>query len=217
MSYDAGTIRPFDSSRAKEFVEIRNVVVFTALTTIGAKVYIPHEPVPFTLQTLFVVLAGAFLGRKGGIASMLTYLLLGAAGIPVFAGQEAGFPVFAGATGGYLIGFVLSAAVVGSIIDLDESILWTALSMTAGFAIIFACGTAWLNAFFLHDWNASIAQGFLIFSFWDLVKLAAAVGVYRALKAGPVFHTNHKSEALSKRAKRVPWRYPLGRNWRNNG
>ena len=201
MSYDAETIHAFDSSRSEQLNQIKYVVVFAALTTIGAKVYIPHEPVPFTLQTLFVVLAGAFLGRKGGTVSMLTYLLLGAAGIPVFAGPEAGFTVFFGATAGYLIGFVLSAFVVGSIIDLDDSLLWTALSMLAGFAIIFACGTAWLDAFFLHDWNASIAQGFLIFSFWDLVKLAAAVGVYRALKAGPVFHTNHKSEALSPRAR----------------
>jgi len=217
MRFDAGTIRAFDSSRATEAGQVRDVVVFTALTVIGAKVYIPHEPVPFTLQTLFVVLAGAFLGRRGGTVSMLTYLLLGAAGIPVFAGPEAGFTVFFGATAGYLIGFVLSAAVVGSIIDLDDSFLWTALSMAAGFAIIFACGTAWLNAFFLHDWNAAIAQGFLIFSFWDLVKLAAAVGVYRALKADPAFHTNHKSEALSRRGKRVPRRFPLGRNWRNNG
>ncbi len=201
MRDDAQTVRAFDSSHGDELDQIKNVVVFTALTAIGAKIYIPHEPVPFTLQTLFVVLAGAFLGRKGGTVSMLTYLLLGAAGIPIFAGPEAGFNVFFGATAGYLIGFVLSAAVVGSIIDLDDSFLWTALSMLAGFAIIFDCGTAWLDAFFLHDWNASIAQGFLIFSFWDLVKLAAAVGVYRALKADPAFHTNHKSEALSRRMK----------------
>lgn len=207
MRDDAQTIHAFDSSHSDELDQIKNVVIFTALTAIGAKVYIPHEPVPFTLQTLFVVLAGAFLGSRGGTVSTLLYLALGAAGVPVFAGPEAGIHVFFGATAGYLFGFTLSAAVVGSIIDLDDSFLWTTLTLLAGFAIIFACGTTWLNTFFIHNWNVSITQGLLIFSFWDLVKLAAAVAVYRAfnvrrnLRTDHLIHINHKSEALSQRVK----------------
>jgi biotin transport system substrate-specific component len=201
MRYDAGIIGVSDSSRIRELGEVKYVALFTVLTAVGAKVYIPHVPVPFTLQTLFVVLSGAFLGGRRAGVSMLAYLLLGAAGLPVFAGAEAGFHVFAGPSAGYLFGFVVSAAVVGSIIDIDDSMLWTILSMVAGFAIIFACGTAWLDAFLLHDWSASITQGILIFSFWDLVKLAAAVAVYRAFKVrdsvrtDPSIHLNHKSEA----------------------
>ncbi len=205
MRYDAGTIRVFDSSRTNESDQIKGVVVFTALTAVGAKVYIPHLPVPYTLQTMFVVLAGAFLGRRGGTTSMLLYLLLGAAGVPVFVGPEAGLHVLLGPTAGYLFGFLLSAAFIGTTIESHDSFLWTLFSMSAGFIVIFACGTAWLNAFFVHNWSVSITQGFLIFSFWDLVKLAAAVAVYRAfkvrriLRTGPSIHTT-KSEALS------PWR-----------
>lgn len=205
MRYEAGTIRDFGSSRSEGLDRINSVVIFTVLTAIGAKVYIPHEPVPFTLQTLFVVLSGAFLGWRGGVTSMLFYLLLGAAGIPVFAGAQAGLTIFTGATAGYLFGFIISAAVVGAIIDLDDSFLWMTLSLLAGFAVIFACGTVWLNMFYLHDWDISIVQGFLIFSFWDLLKLGAAVAVYRAFKVrdtmrtSPAFHNNHKSEALSSR------------------
>ncbi len=198
MRYDARAIRVIDSSRGEELDRIRNVVIFIALTAVGSKVYIPHEPVPFTLQTLFVVLAGAFLGRRDGTIGMLLYLLLGAAGLPVFAGLEAGVSILFGVTAGYLFGFVLSAAAVGTLIELSDSFLWTVFSMTAGFLIIFLCGTVWLNAFFIHDWRVSIAQGFLIFSFWDLVKLAAAVAVYRAFKDGPSIHTNHKSGAFSR-------------------
>ena len=205
MRSEAGVIRDFSSSRSENLYRVNEVVVFTVLTAIGAKVYIPHEPVPFTLQTLFVVLTGAFLGWRSGVTSMLFYLLLGAAGIPVFAGAQAGLTIFTGATAGYLFGFVLSAAVVGAIIDLDDSLLWTVLSMLAGFAVIFACGTVWLNVFYLHNWDISFVQGFLVFSFWDLVKLGAAVAVYRAFKVrdamrtGPAFYNNHKSEAQSSR------------------
>ena len=179
MRYGAETIGAFDSSHSEELDQIKNIVLFTTLTAIGAKVYIPHEPVPFTLQTMFVVLAGAFLGWRNGTLSMLFYLLLGAAGVPLFAGPSAGLSVFFGTTAGYLFGFVLAAAVVGGIINMNNSFLWTIFSMLVGFVVIFACGAFYLNAVFIHNWQISLTQGFLIFSFWDLVKLGAAVAVYR--------------------------------------
>ncbi len=202
MRYEAGVIRAFGPSQTLELEQIRNAAVFAALTALGAKVYIPHEPIPFTLQTLFVVLAGAFLGKRGGTMSMLLYLVLGAAGFPVFAGPEAGLAVFAGPTAGYLLGFVAAAAVVGGTIGRRSSFAWTVLSILTGFTLIFACGSAWLNFFFIHNWSVSVTQGFLIFSFWDLVKLAAAVAVYRALvvrntpRTNPSIDTNHKSDTF---------------------
>ena len=191
MRYGAEIVRAFDSSHDEELDQIKNIVLFTALTAIGARVYIPHEPVPFTLQTLFVILAGAFLGWRNGALSMVFYLLLGAAGVPLFAGPTAGLSVFFGTTAGYLFGFVIAAAIVGAIINLSDSIVWTTFSMLIGFVVIFACGTFYLNMVFIHNWHISLTQGFLIFSFWDLIKLGAAVAVYRAL---PVrFHASNKS------------------------
>jgi biotin transport system substrate-specific component len=98
----------------------------------------------------------------------------------VFAGVTAGLLPFFGTTAGYLFGFVLAAAIVGAMIGLDDSLLWTIFSMLAGFMVIFACGAFYLNMVFIHDWKITLTQGFLIFSFWDLVKLGAAVAVYRA-------------------------------------
>ena len=183
MKYNSGIIQVSNPAIAGDMEEIKGIILFTALTIAGAKVYIPHEPVPFTLQTLFVVLSGAFLGWRNGMISMLFYLLLGAAGIPVFAGASAGLPILFGTTAGYLFGFVVSAGVVGLIIEFDSSLIWTVISMLTGFLIIFTCGTLYLNAFVIHNWSIAVAQGFLIFSAWDLVKLAAAIAVYRTLKS----------------------------------
>ncbi len=181
----AGSIGALIFPHAEGLDRIRNIVVFAVLTAISAKVYIPHEPVPFTLQTLFVVLSGAFLGWRKGTLAMLLYLALGAAGVPVFAGPEAGLPVFFGPTAGYLFGFVFSAAVVGSMIGLHRSSLWTGFTMMIGFLIIFACGTFYLNEVFIHNWQLSLTQGFLIFSVWDLVKLGAAVAIFRVRQGKP--------------------------------
>ncbi len=183
MRYGADAARSLTLPHSQEAGQIKNIAVFVALTALAAKVYIPHEPVPFTLQTLFVVLAGAFLGWRNGTISMVFYLLVGAAGIPVFAGATAGLSPFFGPTAGYLFGFVLAAAIVGAIVDLNDSLLWTIFSMLAGFVVIFACGAFYLNTVFIHNWKISLAQGFLIFSLWDLIKLGAAVAVYRAFRS----------------------------------
>lgn len=180
MRFGIETTRSLNFPYSHELIQIKSIAVFTALTALGAKVYIPHDPIPFTLQTLFVVLAGAFLGWRNGTISMMLYLLLGAAGVPVFAGVAVGLSPFFGTTAGYLFGFVLAAAIVGAVIDLNDSLLWTIFSMLAGFMVIFACGAFYLNTVFIHDWKIALTQGFLIFSFWDLIKLGAAVAIYRA-------------------------------------
>ena len=69
-------------------------------------------PVPFTLQTFAVFLAPGLLGGKMGTIAVGTYLLLGAVGLPVFAGFSGGIGVLLGATGGYLLGFLLTTLVV---------------------------------------------------------------------------------------------------------
>ena len=91
---------------------------FIILTALGAYVRIPlpFTPVPITLQTFFVLLSGAVLGRKWGSASQMGYLLLGIVGLPVFAGAGAGFAYLFGPTGGYIIGFIVASWLVGRII-----------------------------------------------------------------------------------------------------
>jgi biotin transport system substrate-specific component len=99
-----------------------------------AQIQVPLQPVPVTGQTFGVLLVGALLGSRRGALSMLTYLSLGAAGLPVFAGLGAGASHFAGPTGGYLVGFVMAAWLVGRLAERgwDRRIHTTALAMLLG-------------------------------------------------------------------------------------
>jgi biotin transport system substrate-specific component len=154
------------------------IVGFAAATAIGARVEIPHVPVPFTLQTLFVLLAGAFLGARNGAISQVVYLAVGVLGAPVFAGGGFGLVKLFGPTGGYLLAFPLTAALVGLLTGNFRSYVGVVLSMFAGLILLFLCGTLHLNAFYMHDLSVSFKSGFLIFSLWDIVKLFAAATIY---------------------------------------
>ncbi len=150
------------------------IVAFALLTGIGAQVEIPHYPIPFTLQTFFVLLAGGMLGQRNGALSQLLYLMMGIAGLPVFSGFHAGLFHLLGPTGGYLLSFPIAAAVIGILMGRTPSLLRCFGAMTAGLFIIFTLGTVYLNVTYLHNWADSIRNGFLIFSWWDVVKLSGA-------------------------------------------
>ncbi len=163
-----------DSSIAQSFW----IVSLALLTAIGAQIEIPIKPVPLTLQTMVVLLAGAFLGKRNGFLSMSLYLGLGAIGLPVFAGANFGFPVLLGPTGGYLLAFPVAAFVIGYLTSLNRSRLFVLLSMTIGLLIVFTFGTIQLNYVYFHNWTESLKTGLLAFSVWDIVKLLAASSIY---------------------------------------
>jgi biotin transport system substrate-specific component len=123
------------------------VALFALLTALGAHVAVPLgvTPVPMTLQTLFVMLAGALLGPVAGAASQLLYLALGVAGAPVFALGGAGLPWIFGPTGGYLMAFPMAAALTGWIAGRERKVLRATFAFLAGTVIIFALGAAWLS------------------------------------------------------------------------
>lgn len=154
------------------------VVTFAILTAVGAQLDIPLKPVPLTLQTFFVLLSGAFLGKRGGFISMSLYLLLGIVGLPVFAAGGFGLHSIIGPTGGYLLAFPLASFVIGYLVALNRNRLFVVAAMAAGLCIIFAFGTIQLDFVYLHDWNESLKAGLLAFSFWDIVKLVAASSIY---------------------------------------
>ncbi len=153
------------------------VLGFTALTAIGAQLEIPHYPVPFTLQTLFVLLAGSLLGSRYGALSMGAYLLAGILGMPVFSGAGFGLAKILGPTGGYLLAFPVAAYAVGSIVGSRRSLPRLLAANIAGLLIIFTLGTFHLSVMYLHDWGQAFSSGFLIFSWWDLLKIAGATGL----------------------------------------
>ncbi len=139
-------------TRAQEAVRIRTaagVVAFALLTALGARVTIPLIPVPVTLQVLWVLLAGLTLGARAGAASQLLYLAAGLAGAPIFAGGRSGPAVLLGPTGGYLIGFVLGAAVAGALAGSSRRLPRLALAALGGVLTLYLPGALWLAAW-LH-------------------------------------------------------------------
>lgn len=170
--------KPFENVADGVGIQVFWVLTFSALTALGAQVEIPHFPVPYTMQTVFVLLSGALLGWRNGALSQVAYLAAGALGVPVFASAGFGLMRLLGPTGGYLFAFPVAAAVVGFLIHQRRSLLWSFISMAAGLVVIFTCGTLQLQATFIHDWPAAFSSGFLIFSWWDVLKLSAAAMTY---------------------------------------
>jgi biotin transport system substrate-specific component len=159
------------------------VLGFAVMTALGAHVRIPlpFTPVPITLQTLFVLLAGAALGPVLGPLSQGLYLLAGGLGLPIFAGGVGGWSaLLQGATSGYLVGFAAAASLTGWMVRRREGRLaWILLSMGAGQAVIYACGIAWLALVLGVSLGRAVSLGALPFLVGDAVKLCLAAGLFR--------------------------------------
>jgi biotin transport system substrate-specific component len=174
-------------------IQLAAVLFMTALTAAAAQVSIPvpFTPVPFTLTPMIVLLGGAALGSRLGMASQVLYLLLGIAGMPVFAPSPLlpqGMLRLLGPTGGYLMSYPFAAFLAGVLAErgFDRRYLTSVLAMFAGLAVIFTFGVAWL-AWFARPaaagLEAALRTGLYPFLPADIVKvcIAAAVmpGVWR--------------------------------------
>ena len=152
------------------------VVGFACLTAAFAQISFWIGPVPVTGQTFAVLLAGALLGSRRGALSQLSYLAIGATGIPHWfaLGGPVGIARLIGPTGGYLIGFVAVAFVVGWLAERgwDRRIWTAALAMLAGEIVLFVFGLSWLAHFVPGD--TVLQAGLYPFIIGDLIKVVAA-------------------------------------------
>jgi biotin transport system substrate-specific component len=168
-------------------IQFAAVLFVTALTAAAAQVSVPlpFTPVPFTLQPMVVLLGGAALGSRLGMASQVLYLLLGVAGLPVFAASPVlpqGILRLVGPTGGYLMSYPLAALVTGTLAErgFDRRYLTSVLAMTAGLAVIFTCGIvwlAWLTTPAAAGLGAALRTGLYPFLPADIVKICAAAAI----------------------------------------
>lgn len=156
------------------------VAAFAVATALGAQVVVPvpFTPVPMTLQTFFVILAGALLGPSLGAASQVAYLGMGMAGLPVFFGGGLGPAHLLGPTGGYLLAFPVTAYVAGLLArPTGRRTALEAVRLFAGLLVAsmvtLVGGTAWL-AVTTGDLAGAIALGLVPFLVGDLVKVALA-------------------------------------------
>lgn len=154
------------------------VVGFALLTAAAAQITIalPWTPVPLTGTTFAVLLAGATLGWRAGGASQLLYVVLGAVGLPFYQGGESGWTYASGATGGYLVGFVIAAALVGYLAERgqDRSLATSISAMLAGTAVVYLFGVIWLGHVIQADAVTALEKGMLPFVIGDGLKLLAA-------------------------------------------
>jgi len=156
------------------------VALMAAFTAVAAQIAIPLEPVPFTLQVLAVILTGLLLGPRYGALAMAIYLLVGAVGVPVFAGFRGGLGILLGDTGGYLLAYPLAAALAGVAAGavanaprrraLIVGFLWGSLAL----AVIYALGAAWLMVLAGLSPGAALVAGVLPFVVFDLIKVGLA-------------------------------------------
>ncbi|MFH1867742.1 MAG: biotin transporter BioY [Candidatus Omnitrophota bacterium] len=161
---------------SKTATAIIGVVSFVLLTTLGAYVYIPlgFTPVPITLQTFFVILSGAILGKKFGAISQISYIALGATGLPMFLSGSFGLAYLLGPTGGYILGFVAASYAIGKLLRNNDSLVSIVTALIIGEAIILSLGAGWLMAGLRFSLSNAFYLGVLPFIPGDIIKIIVA-------------------------------------------
>ncbi|MDO4488811.1 MAG: biotin transporter BioY [Eubacteriales bacterium] len=171
------------NTKTLEYVQI---ALFAVLITVCSWISIPFV-IPFTLQTFAVFAAMLVLGGKRGTVAVLLYMLLGAVGLPVFAGFKSGMGILAGPTGGYVIGFVLIGLCYMAAEKLfSENYFALLASLVIGLFLCYAAGTIWfINVY--SGANAVSVQYVLSICVYpyivpDLCKLALAAYIAKRVK-----------------------------------
>lgn len=159
--------------------DTKNLVIcgfFTSLICVCSlfKITLPFTPVPVTLQTFAVSVAGICLGKKYGLVSVVTYILLGAIGIPVFSGMNSGLGYLSGATGGFIFGFVACVFVIGFVYEKINNIT---AAIILGNIALYICGAAWYMNFSHISFIKSFMLTVLPFIPADLFKMFLAFTV----------------------------------------
>ena len=168
--------------------------LFAALMAVCSYIMIPlpFSPVPVNLGTLGVFLTAGLLGSKYGALSVAVYMLLGAAGLPVFAGFQAGFGVLAGPTGGFIWGYLAAVFLIGMILDSSRisfspakragSAVLCISTMAAGNLICYLLGTCWFMILMGVDLWAALTACVIPFIPGDIIKILAASWLVQRLR-----------------------------------
>lgn len=167
--------------------------MFAAIISVLSILQIPTPwGVPFTLQTFAIALCGYVLGKKYGTVATGIYVILGAVGVPVYAGMKAGFGVLFGPTGGYIIGFVFMALFCGIAYDFFErkhaaGIVLAIVFSLAGLAFCHGFGIVQLKSYYEMTWAAAAMAGTVPYLLKDVISIviafALAAAVRKALRA----------------------------------
>ena len=167
------------SANAWTGVQLLSVLFVTVLTASAAQLSfpLPFTPVPFTIQPMIVLLGAAALGSRLGALAQIFYLMLGIAGLPVFAFSPElpqGVARLMGPTGGYLMAYPIAAFITGLLAEngLDRRYFTSIVAMAVGLSIVFAGGVLWIAKF--SGLDTALATGLYPFIIVDVIKVVAA-------------------------------------------
>ena len=156
----------------KKSLLLSYTAVFIALIAAGSWVSVPVPPVPFTLQTMMVLLCAAVMKRYAVIPVML-YLVLGCLNLPVFHNGTAGIGILLGPTGGYFIGFIFAALIAGYLYESEKTVMHV-IGLILATIIILLSGTVWLVLSTGMTFMTAMIAGFIPFIIGDSIKLVLA-------------------------------------------
>lgn len=168
---------------------VRNLVftaLFAALICVAAPFSVQAGPIPITLATFAIYLAGTILGGKRGMIAVIVYILLGAVGLPVFSNFQGGFGVLFGPTGGYIIGYIPLVLITGIFAEMNikkNRAFVTVIGMILATAALYAFGTVWFMIMSGKDLIASLSLCALPFIPGDAIKIACVTAIAVPLKA----------------------------------
>lgn len=159
------------------------MAVFAAIICIAAPFSVQIGPIPITLATFAIYLAGAILGGKRGMIAVIVYIMLGAAGLPVFSNFNGGFAALLGPTGGYIIGYVPLVLLTGIFAEMNSKKHWTmVIGMLLGTAALYTFGTAWFMIMTGSNLGRALALCALPFIPGDLLKIVCVTAIALPLK-----------------------------------
>lgn len=171
-------------ARVNKTAEMTKMALMVAMNCVSAYIIIPlpFSLSPLALQTLIVNLTGYVLNAKQAFMTMLVYLLVGLAGVPVFTGGSAGPGKLFGPTGGYIIGFLVTAVFLAYFKGEKYNFKrYALLGCVIGIPLIYVFGVVQLKLITGMPWDKAILTGALPFIPLDIVKCLAA-----AVIAGPI-------------------------------
>ncbi|MBP1561994.1 MAG: biotin transporter BioY [Oscillospiraceae bacterium] len=174
--------------KAFSTLELAYTALFTVLIAVCSWITVPLPGVPFTLQTFGIFCAMGIIGGKRSFFAVLTYILLGAVGVPVFSGFRGGLGVLTGLTGGYIVGFLASAAVFWLLTKaFGEKLPVVIGAMVCSLAVCYLFGTVWFviagtGSITMAGIVGALSKCVIPFIIPDLIKMALALTLTKAVK-----------------------------------
>ena len=162
--------------------DLTRTALMTAVLCILAPLSIPVGSVAFSLATFVIYLMAYILKPRQALAAIGIYLLLGAAGLPVFAGFLSGISRFAAPGGGYLIGYLFLAGIGGWFVQKYSAVSMQVLGMFLGTLMMYLLGTFWLAYTTGISFPSALPAGMLIFLPLDILKIMFASYIGRKLQ-----------------------------------